>query len=361
MDIFDYLNHREQAINKAGERIKDFRVFDFNYIPDKPLVRDEARPIIDAILKYKQTGLANHLLITGSRGCGKTLLVKYLIKLLTQRQIQFVYANCRLHNSSFKILAHFLNTRPRGYALNELWQKFSETYHHPTVLVLDEVDLISDKDRNKEILYLASRSEQNYMLILLSNNPKFLSTLDESIKSSLQPENIFFKNYTPAEIIQILTQRAECGLTDTDLSKISQVAALTTRETNSDVRIAIKTLYYHALNPTQEIAEIFQKAKHDIVTDLLNDLNDKNLLILKAALDDPDKYVKSIYPRYKQISQSMGEEPFSYVHFYNNLSYLQSLGLILLISTKVARSYTNRVQILFNPESFESVLQRRFL
>jgi Cdc6-like AAA superfamily ATPase len=80
----------------------------------------------------------------GSRGCGKTCLVKYLARLLSSRNITFLYANCRVHNSSFKILAHLLDAKPRGYALNELWQKFQQTYQHPTVLILDEVDLISD-------------------------------------------------------------------------------------------------------------------------------------------------------------------------------------------------------------------------
>ena len=112
--------------------------------------------------------------------------------------------------------------------------------------------------------------------------------------------------------------------------------------------------------PARDVAEIFQQAKHDIISDLLNDLNDKNLLILKAALNDSEKHVKSVYQRYKTLSQHFGEEPFSYVSFYNNLSYLQSIGLLLLISTKIARSYTNRIQLLFNAETFLDVFVRRF-
>ena len=39
---------------------------------------------------------------------------------------------------------------------------------------------MSDKDKNKDILYLISRSSNNYMAILLSNNPKFLNILDSN-------------------------------------------------------------------------------------------------------------------------------------------------------------------------------------
>ena len=56
----------------------------------------------------------------------------------------------------------------------------------------------------------------------------------------------------------------------------------------------------------------------------------------------------------------MQEEPFSYVYFYSNLSYLQSIGLILLLSTKVGRTYTNRIQPLFDLEPLEAAWQTRF-
>ena len=74
----------------------------------------------------------------------------------------------------------------------------------------------------------------------------------------------------------------------------------------------------------------------------------------------PGKYVKQIYERYRRLSAEAREEPFSYVYFYSNLSYLQSLGLVVLVSTKVRRTYTNQVQLLFSPELFSSVWHARF-
>ena len=50
----------------------------------------------------------------------------------------------------------------------------------------------------------------------------------------------------------------------------------------------------------------------------------------------------------------------NYVHFYSTLSYLQSLGLILLISTKVGKTYTNQIRPLFDQGLFEAVWQARF-
>jgi Cdc6-like AAA superfamily ATPase len=141
---------------------------------------------------------------------------------------------------------------------------------------------------------------------------------------------------------------------------ISEIAAMTAKNTNSDVRVAIKTLYLWAFEPDVPLKEHFEKARRDIMFDVVKDLNDKNLLILKASLARQDGYVKDVYQNYRQISAQYNEEPFSYVHFYSNLSYLQSLGLILLVSTKIDRTYTNRIQLTFDPEVLNSIWQNRF-
>lgn len=361
MRITDYLDCQARLLDESSAQIKDFRVFDFNYIPDEPLMREEAKPIIDACLRYLKTGIANHLFVFGSRGCGKTLTVRYLQQELGQRgDATLLYVNCRQHNTSFKILAHLLGVRPRGTSLSELWHRFCEMHAGRVVLILDEIDLLSDKDRHKDILYLLARSERNHMGVLLSNHPKFLNRLDESIRSSLQPEMVFFRNYDAQEITQILIDRAEHGLHAYSTAVLQEIAALAARTTNSDVRVAIKTLYYVALEQATDLPSLFDRARRDLIGDVLTDLNARNLLILKAAIDAPEPFVKAVYEHYRRLSLVEHEEPFSYVYFYTNLSYLQSIGLILLLSTKVGRTYTNQIQPLFAPELLEAIWEARF-
>ena len=361
MDIDEYLHDKQQNLKKSTDRICNFKVFDFNYIPEKLLMRKEVKPIIDALLRYQQTGIANNALVLGSRGSGKSVMLKYLMKLMSKQQrLNFVYTNCRQHNTSFKILASLLGVRPRGCSLDELWQRFASTNIAKTVFILDEIDLMSEKDRRKDILYLLSRSPNNYMTILLSNNPKFTNSLDQSIMSTLQPEIIHFSSYNVAEVGNILIDRAKVGLKVLPRGVIDEIAARTVKNTNSDVRVAIKTLYLWALEPDVSLKEHFEKARRDIMFDVVKDLNDKNLLILKAALSQQDGYVKDIYQTYRRISAKFNEESFSYVHFYSNLSYLQSLGAILLISTKVGRAFTNRIQLAFDPDILNTVCNARF-
>lgn len=140
------------------------------------------------------------------------------------------------------------------------------------------------------------------------------------------------------------------GLAKMPTQVLPQVAALTAKNTNSDVRVAIKTLYYLALEPRADLRELFHRARRDVFQEVVADLNDRNLAILRAALASSDGPVKAVYEQYKKISLQMHEDACSYVYFYSSLSYLQSLGLILLLSTKVGRTYTNRIQVLFDPD-----------
>jgi Cdc6-like AAA superfamily ATPase len=94
--------------------------------------------------------------------------------------------------------------------------------------------------------------------------------------------------------------------------------------------------------------------------DVVKDLNDKNLLILKAVTGCPDGLAKGVYEAYQRVSTQFHEEPLSYVAFYSTLSYLQSLGLIVLLSTKVNRTYTNRIQLTFDPGILDAIWATRF-
>ena len=63
---------------------------------------------------------------------------------------------------------------------------------------------------------------------------------------------------------------------------------------------------------------------------------------------------------YRRLSMEHKEEPFSYVHFYSMLAYLQSLGLILLTSAKIRRTYTKLLQLTFPPQILDTVWGLRF-
>jgi cell division control protein 6 len=361
MDVTAYLRREDERFDKKAKHVKDFSVFDFNYIPSEPLMRDEVKGLLNAIIRFRRSGIPTHQAIIGSRGSGKTLMLKYLAGIVpVETGVDMVYANCRHHSTSFRILAHLVGERTQGASLTELYARFLLTYPRKTVVILDEVDLMSPKDRHREILYLLSRSERPYMVVMLSNSPHVLKQLDAATRSSLQPEPVHFKDYDAEQIKLILRGRAQRGLYSWEEGDLAKIAALTTSKTNADARVAIKTLCYAACRAYEDLETCFEKARRDIVVDVVNDLADQNLAILWAVATSSSDLAKNIYQRYCRFSQNHREKPFSYVYFYANLSYLQSAGLIALVSTKVDRAYTNRILLTIDRSVVESITKLRF-
>jgi len=390
MDIQAYLTTQRDRLRRQSRGVKDYRVFDFAYVPDEPMIRPEAKPVIDALLRFDLTGVPSNLLVLGSRGSGKTLTLKHLCGLLPeQTSLQMHYVNCRHHNTSHRILAHLLGGRCTGLSLGELYERFIAAHAGQRLcLVLDEVDLMSPKDKRRELLYLLSRAETPVMMILLSNNHKVTDQLDAATRSSLQLNSMLFRNYTPEQIGSILLARAEQGLKSWDDAALSQIAARTVRLTHADARVAIKTLFY--LTPGMGVGGIaskhensrssdgmedpvsgpldtagrvelaFESARRDIVLDMINDLNDALLLILRAVVIGTSRLAKDTYQRYCRFSKEASEPPFSYVHYYASLAYLQSCGLVALTATKLGRAYTNRVEPTFDGQVVEPIVRLRF-
>jgi cell division control protein 6 len=361
MNIVPFVNQERKKNCDKSDQVKDFSVFDFNYIPDEPLMREECKHLIKEMLRFEMSGIPTHQAVIGSKGSGKTLTLKYLQKVMnTETKLNVIYANCREHNTSFKIFAYFLRVQARGASMSELYTKFCQNYRGKTVVLLDEVDLMSPKDKRRDILYFLSRSENPYMVIMLSNNYRVLNELDASTKSSLQPITVYFKNYNAEQMRDILCQRAKYGLHNWDEGKLSQIAALTTKRTNSDARVAIKTLFYTVTETSMDIEACFEKAREDVIVEMINNLPDPILMIIQAIATSKSNFAKEIYKMYSKLSVSQGERPFSYVHFYSNLSYLQSMGLVALIATKVGMTYANRVILTFDESILEPIYKLRF-
>ena len=361
MEIETFFKQQMKTAETRFKDIKDFSLFDFNYIPDEPIIRKETEQLINEMLRFEVSSIPTHQAIIGSKGCGKTVTLKFLQKVMPEHtDLNILYNNCREHNTSCKIFANLVGVQPRGASLSELYGKFSKKFTGKTVVILDEINLMSPKDKNKEILYFLSRSENPYMVVMLSNNHKFLHELDASTKSSLQPVPVFFKSYDAQQINEILNQRARHGLHQYEHKHLSEISALTTKRTNSDARVAIKTLFYSVTRKKMSIEACFEKARKDIIVDMITDLSDTSLMILQGIIKSKSAFARDIYKTYCRISTAKSEKPFSYVYFNSNLSYLQSLGLIALISTKVGRAYAHRVMLTFERAVFDPIYSMRF-
>ncbi len=82
MEIIDYINQRKEMTGKQKRLAKDFKMFDSNYIPYKPIMSAKLKPIIEALLRYEQSVISHDFIIFSSRGLEITYIFKYLKKYL---------------------------------------------------------------------------------------------------------------------------------------------------------------------------------------------------------------------------------------------------------------------------------------
>ena len=64
------------------------------------------------------------------------------------------------------------------------------------------------------------------------------------VNSTHQLELIYFRNYNANEIMNILDERSITGLKKIEVEINSKIVVYTAKEANSDVRVAVKSLFY---------------------------------------------------------------------------------------------------------------------
>lgn len=57
VDVAAYLWDQKKSRSRHSSQIKDRCVFDFNHIPDQPLIREEAKALIDGMVEFDVSGI----------------------------------------------------------------------------------------------------------------------------------------------------------------------------------------------------------------------------------------------------------------------------------------------------------------
>lgn len=216
----------------------------------------------------------------GQTGTGKTATIRYVSQKLAQQNSEikpwWIYINCNVVSTPYRILAHIYNTisrdekiPPTGLPKDIIFKKLlglldSRVGGSICFLVLDEIDILVEKKGGNEILYDLTRLNENLdhcksSLIGISNKLKFRNSLDPRILSSLGEEHIVFPSYDASELRDILNERAKIAFHDYVLKEdvIPLCAALAAKE-HGDARKALQLL--------RKAGELAERAQSKIVT-----------------------------------------------------------------------------------------------
>jgi cell division control protein 6 len=250
---------------KGPKIFKNRDALDSWYIPEELPHRDsQIKNIAEKTACALLGDTPPSFLCYGMTGTGKTATIRYVSQKLAQQTSDvnpwWIYINCNVVSTPYRILAHVYNTisrqekiPPTGLPKDIIFKNLlglldSKVGNSICFLVLDEIDILVNKKGGNEILYDLTRLNENLdscktCLIGISNKLKFRETLDPRIISSLGEEHIVFPSYDASELRDILIERAKVAFYQEVLKEdvIPLCAALAAKE-HGDARKALQLL-----------------------------------------------------------------------------------------------------------------------
>ena len=196
--------------------ITDERVLDDEYVPRTLRHRDGAMEEMALALSPIERGhQAEHGLIFGATGTGKTCLAKYAtdqLRRVTDVNVQHV--NCWEDNTRFQILhqvvSSFDHSTPGRSAadINSLLTRIESYTGPPFVVILDEAELLRDPNIIRD--YHGRRGFS--LIVIATDRTEFFAEVPDAIATRLSGPTAILEPYSVTALVAILEDRADQGL-----------------------------------------------------------------------------------------------------------------------------------------------------
>lgn len=241
---------RASRRKKAHDFFKNEAVFSPDYLPPRLLYRDKELTQLATFFRHfpRNAGKQNVLLVWGENGTGKTVTVKkflYVLEYVARLEklsFKVIYISIFRPNTSLHALVrHFLaQSNPflpsRGYSLDELLEFVRRELQNLKVLiVLDSIEFLAERVLDNFLTFLKSVTESAISVILISTQRHTLPVIDGEI---------FFRPYSPDEMISIIMQRCAAALTlDIKLDIIKRIVTFVVEHYFSNLSLALQLVY----------------------------------------------------------------------------------------------------------------------
>ena len=380
-------------LEKKNNIIRNRGILQNTYVPAQIIHRDtQIKEIVDIIAPSLNKDKPSNITVIGKTGTGKTAVLKYIGKELKNADLEknncdFLYINCETVDTPYSILYNISNhvvSDPSkgmpftGWSLERAFQSLIthiDSANKVFIIVLDEIDQSYNRNGDDIFYFLTTINEMlvnsRVSIIGVTNNSKFHEILSPKIRSRLGEEKVIFPPYTPAELIDILQDRAnEAFYPDVvDESVIPYVAAISAQD-SGDARKALDLLRISAdiaeRNGEKRITEAHveyarQKFEIDASAEIVKSLTLQSKLVLLAIIKINENNVNPIttgevFSVYSHFASNMSVQPLTQRRIGDLISELDMLGIITARIRSLGRNGRTKFIELNIPKQIVSLL-----
>ncbi|MEA3199403.1 MAG: archaeal cell division control protein 6 [Thermoplasmata archaeon] len=342
---------------------KDAGKLSYDYVPERlPGREEEIAKLARQFRPLLQGGAAQHVLITGPVGSGKTALSRAFcrdLKSVARAQnvnIEFTDVNCRRRSTEgaalLKILTHFDERFPdRGFSnaeMLEILKKRLERAEAHLIVILDEVDILLKKSGSDLIYNLTRFNEESgkakfsVSLIMVSQQDA-RTLLDEAAQSTFKRTGTLqLERYDADQLKGIIHQRVDLAFHKHAFPEELEELAADTAAPYGDARYAIELLQKSGqlaedvgrdhVDPEDIRAAAAESHPFVTETKLMELEKHKAIALLGIArvLKKGGAFATTgeAEERYQLACEELGEKARAHTQFWTFLKDLDSLGFI---------------------------------
>ncbi len=352
---------------QAKTLFRNRRALSHAFMPNSLPHRDkEIQTLVHNFVEALRGHPPSNMNLYGVPGSGKTAVTRHVCKQLEQRGedigrgVKTVEINCRNIDTKYRVMTEIANAIRQddddripftGWPTDKVFDAVRSRMDARAgvyIIVLDEIDHLVRKAGDDLLYSLTSLNvgilQQSFCCIVgISNDLGFTEMLDPRVTSRLAPVDIVFPPYNARQLEDILSARANTGITKDGLvdAVIPLCAALAAKE-HGDARRALDLLRISVLKAEKyeadavdvnHVREAQNQLEFDQITPAISNLPLQQKLVLFSILVNERNGLRNIstgevYSTYELAVSRAGERALGTRRVSSIISDLDMMGLI---------------------------------
>jgi len=292
--------------------LRDGTVFDDDHLPREIVGRNsQMNEVTDALAPIEDGFRAENCFLFGPSGAGKTTVARAAVRELRREvlEVPTAYVNCWKEYTRSGVLDRAAKDLvdaavSKKAPARELLDTIQSGLNSPSVIILDEVDQLQDKN----ILYDFHSISGLAFICIANREVDLLASLDERVQSRVSVGyRVQFDRYTVDTVTEILERRATQGLeagavSRETLRRIAELADGDARRAITSLRVAARKASAEGSPsiPLELVEESVLDAEEEVRQKAISKLNDHQRVLYECIDNWGPLIQKDLYERYTQ-------------------------------------------------------------